>query len=91
MTVDGIIINGGEDYSKEEIRYFIAQIREKEQRGGISEITLSGAADGTVKADYELVERKFERIRRITGYLVGATDRWNNAKKAEERERVKHL
>ncbi len=34
--------------------------------------------------------RKFERIRRITGYLVGTTDRWNNAKRAEERERVKH-
>lgn len=33
---------------------------------------------------------KFERIRRITGYLVGTTDRWNNAKQAEEQERVKH-
>ncbi len=32
----------------------------------------------------------FERIRRITGYLVGTMDRWNDAKKAEERERVKH-
>lgn len=34
---------------------------------------------------------KFERIRRISGYLVGTLDRWNNAKKAEERDRVKHL
>lgn len=33
---------------------------------------------------------KFERIRRITGYLVGTTDRFNNAKRAEERDRVKH-
>ena len=33
---------------------------------------------------------KFERIRRITGYLVGTTDRWNNAKRAEEKDRVKH-
>lgn len=32
----------------------------------------------------------FERIRRITGYLVGTMDKWNDAKKAEERERVKH-
>ena len=32
----------------------------------------------------------FERIRRITGYLVGTLDRWNNAKKAEEKDRVKH-
>ena len=33
---------------------------------------------------------KFERIRRITGYLVGTTDRFNNAKQAEEKARVKH-
>ncbi len=33
---------------------------------------------------------KFERIRRITGYLVGTLDRWNSAKQAEERDRVKH-
>lgn len=32
----------------------------------------------------------FERIRRITGYLVGTIDRFNNAKRAEERDRVKH-
>ena len=32
----------------------------------------------------------FERIRRITGYLTGALDRWNNAKKAEEKDREKH-
>ena len=33
---------------------------------------------------------KFERIRRITGYLVGTLDRFNDAKKAEESQRVKH-
>ena len=33
---------------------------------------------------------KFERIRRITGYLVGTLSKWNNAKKAEEKDRVKH-
>lgn len=44
-----------------------------------------------------LVERSmgkdipFERIRRITGYLVGDMNKWNDAKKAEERDRVKHI
>ena len=33
---------------------------------------------------------KFERVRRITGYLVGTMEKWNDAKKAEERDRVKH-
>lgn len=33
---------------------------------------------------------KFERVRRITGYLVGTMDKWGDAKKAEEKDRVKH-
>ena len=33
---------------------------------------------------------KFERIRRITGYLVGTLDRWNDGKTAEEKDRIKH-
>ena len=32
----------------------------------------------------------FERTARITGYLVGSLDRFNNAKRSEERDRVKH-
>lgn len=32
----------------------------------------------------------FQRIRRITGYLVGDMDKWNDAKRAEEKDRVKH-
>ena len=35
--------------------------------------------------------QRFERIRRITGYLVGTIDRWNNAKQAEEKDRVMHI
>lgn len=34
---------------------------------------------------------KFERLRRITGYLTSDLSRWNSAKKAEEHDRVKHL
>lgn len=34
---------------------------------------------------------KFQRIRRVTGYLVGSLDRFNNGKRAEERDRVKHM
>ena len=33
---------------------------------------------------------KFDRIRRVTGYLSGTVDRFNNAKRAEEKDRVKH-
>lgn len=34
--------------------------------------------------------RPFERIRRITGYLTGSLETWNSAKRAEEKDRVKH-
>ncbi|KAF5089807.1 hypothetical protein DSECCO2_25830 [anaerobic digester metagenome] len=33
---------------------------------------------------------RFDRTRRITGYLVGSVERFNNAKRSEERDRVKH-
>ena len=46
---------------------------------------MTADSDGTVGRDVP-----FERIRRITGYLVGTTDRFNNAKRAEECDRVKH-
>ena len=34
---------------------------------------------------------KFQRVRRVTGYLVGTLDRFNDAKRAEEHDRVKHM
>ena len=43
-----------------------------------------------VDLKYHFAPVKFERIRRITGYLVGTTDRFNNAKWAEVNDRVKH-
>ena len=43
-----------------------------------------------VDLDYAFVPRPFERIRRITGYLVGTLDRFNNGKRAEEHDRIKH-
>ena len=39
---------------------------------------------------YKFSPVPFERIRRITGYLVGTIDNWNDAKRAEEKDRVKH-
>ena len=49
-------------------------------------------ADGDmVDISYELKSHvPFQRLRRITGYLVGTLDRWNNGKRAEEHDRVKH-
>jgi hypothetical protein len=51
--------------------------------------------DIALEGDYVTIDaciktQPFDRIRRITGYLVGTTQRFNNAKQAEERERIKH-
>lgn len=48
--------------------------------------------DTEVKVDCQIVGEgvSFERTRRITGYLVGTIDRFNNAKRSEEKDRVKH-
>ena len=43
-----------------------------------------------VDLKYHFADMPFERIRRITGYLVGTLDRFNNAKRAEVQDRVKH-
>ncbi|NLD34966.1 MAG: hypothetical protein GX653_08675 [Clostridiales bacterium] len=43
-----------------------------------------------VDVDYDFGAQPFERIRRITGYLVGTLDRFNNGKRAEENDRIKH-
>lgn len=43
-----------------------------------------------VDLNYEFEHLSFDRIRRITGYLVGTMDQWNDGKRAEEADRVKH-
>lgn len=43
-----------------------------------------------INVTYTYVPLPFQRIRRITGYLVGTLDRFNNAKRAEVKDRVKH-
>ena len=46
--------------------------------------------DKCPKCGREEGDQPFERIRRITGYLVGTLDRFNNAKRKEVADRVKH-
>ena len=87
--IDGVQVYNNGGYSDNEVKAYIRQAREH-AGDDISEITLDPEGE-QVRIHYETVKRKFERIRRITGYLVGTIDRWNNAKQAEERERVKHL
>lgn len=56
-------------------------------RNGVVNIALDG---DYVDLSYDFDPVPFQRIRRITGYLVGTLDRFNNAKRSEVRDRVKH-
>ena len=91
MVVNGInvTVTGIKDMSEQEIIGYIDMLR-NENQDELSQLTISPAENGEVNLDYELQPARFERIRRITGYLVGTLDRFNNAKRAEEHDRVKH-
>ena len=88
MVVNGIdvTVKGLNDVGEQEIMSYIDML-EEENEEDLSSLTISPAEDGS---DYVLQPAKFERIRRITGYLVGTIDRWNNAKRSDEHDRVKH-
>ena len=82
------VVNG--TLPQQEIDLYVNQIRTKYHGAAIKAITLSIDGDFVdVKTEF-YDEVPFERIRRITGYLVGTLDRFNNGKRAEESDRVKH-
>lgn len=75
--------------SDREIKAYIDRGNNQHQNTIVAGLKL--AVDGEeVGITYDLAPRPFERIRRITGYLVGTLDRFNDAKRAEEHDRVKH-
>ena len=85
------ITNGNiSDYPKEEIQEYVKIIKEKYKDEIIDEIILTFGDDGYVDIETHKHSVPFNRIRRITGYLVQSMSKWNNAKLAEERDRVKH-
>ena len=74
---------------QDEIQAYIDRGREKYGRDPLA-LRIKVCGD-EVELDYELDDRPpFQRIRRITGYLVGTLDRFNDGKRSEERDRVKH-
>ncbi len=79
----------GEQLGQKEIDGYVQYVTEKNPGQTLKYLRIE--ADGDfVNLTYDFEAVPFERIRRITGYLVGTTDRWNNAKRAEEKDRVKH-
>lgn len=81
------VING--EMSQQEANEYLYQLHKNHPDRIIKEITFTISEDYVnIRYIYDTV--KFERIRRITGYLVGTLDRFNDAKRTEESERTKH-
>ena len=89
MVIDNCYVEvlEGELLEDEAARY-VARGREKfgDRLKGIK-----AKVDGEfIELSYDIGRVPFQRIRRITGYLVGGMERWNDAKSAEEADRIKH-
>ncbi len=82
-------INVHGNLTKPEVDAYVAQLKENNPDKYFKTIDIT--EDGEfVDVQYTYDKVPFERIRRITGYLVGTVDRFNNAKRAEVEDRVKH-
>lgn len=83
-----ITVEGGE-LSPQEQQHYIDEMRSRHPDKIFTEMKF--VIDGDlIRVEYAFEPVPFERIRRITGYLVGDLNRWNDEKKAEEADRVKH-
>lgn len=89
VEFNGIKITSNEELNEKDYQAYVDYVKHKNL--GREIVSLGLAFDGDdVDLSYELAPIGFEKIRRITGYLVGDMSRWNNAKSCEEHDRVKH-
>ena len=91
MTIEGVEVKviGLDDFTEKEAQKYIEYVKDRVEEP-LQSIEVKLFEDGKIDVDYTLQGEKFERIRRITGYLTGDVTSWNNSKRAEESQRVKH-
>lgn len=89
--IDGIVWSYPPDMPDEELLAYVGYVKgsHADWLPALERVALTPAGE---EMDVRYIFRKvpFERIRRITGYLVGTVDRWNDAKRKELEDRVKH-
>ena len=91
MKIDNVEVKASKDFGEGELRYYVQLVKSKFPDDEITKLEVGHVAgEDRVALHYEKRGKRFERVRRITGYLTGDLNTWNNAKRAEESERVKH-
>ena len=84
-----ILLKTNEELTQELVEAYVEMLKEQYHGETIEKIELNFCGNN-VAATTTVAPHKFDKIRRITGYLVGTVDRFNDGKKAEEKDRVKH-
>ena len=84
-----VMVKGG-TISEEEKQAYVDYVRNKYPGKQLKALTITLVDNEEVELYSEFSSEPFNRIRRITGYLVGTLDRFNDGKRAEEHDRVKH-
>lgn len=88
MKIEGVDITADFDCAPAELANYVAFV--KAHVSNVDSVRVTGAPDDKVYLNYVAHNEPFHRLRRITGYLTSELRFWNNAKQAEERDRVKH-
>ena len=89
INVNGIEVTCNEDIDATLANAYIKEVKARNPGKILKSVDIVFDGD-YANVNFKYRVENFERIRRITGYLVGTTDRWNNGKRAEEHDRVKH-
>lgn len=84
-----VLVESNEELTPELLEGYVKMLKNEHSNEVIEKIELNFSGDN-VAAVTTVAPHKFDKIRRITGYLVGTVDRFNDGKKAEEHDRVKH-
>lgn len=85
-----VVVSSNEQLNEEEQKAYVEWAQKKYAGKKINEVKLTFDGED-VNVETCLAPESFEKIRRITGYLVGTVDRFNDGKRAEEKDRVKHM
>lgn len=89
MSYYGVEVTVHGEMSEDEIKDTVLMLKEKHPDKEFKSFDFKADGDH-IDVSYTYDAVPFERIRRITGYLVGTLDRFNDAKRAEVEDRVKH-
>ena len=87
--IDNVNVKANVEMEDYEIKNYIHKVMKLDE-GILTTLDISIDDKDNVELEYTFHNEPIYRIRRITGYLTGTVDCWNNAKKAELRDRVKH-